>query len=350
MEMSYSALNRILEKHMKGAAALRKRLEKSGPKIVLSDGRKMTDEALTNKLGSFGVRVDRQTFCEWRGEFLSAEAMSRWITDKWNIDIKGKEIDWIWVCLTVLWERWFPEKPGLEMIDDMMQDGYEKSARGDAAVACDIWLKVWRLLLAIADEKHAATLGELDRIFRGSQSVFIWVQDLETELWNAGMKKREFLTERISFCEGFLRRFPREDSLILENMKRALGEAYFEAGEREKADSLFQEWLRDDPRWGWGWIGWADCYWFNPGSSKDYETAEEIVKKGLSVPDVRDREDLLERLQGIYSETGRGKMARTLSKEESTFENTVSVKRTKVGRNEPCPCGSGKKYKKCCGG
>ena len=25
------------------------------------------------------------------------------------------------------------------------------------------------------------------------------------------------------------------------------------------------------------------------------------------------------------------------------------VVRTKVGRNEPCPCGSGKKYKKCCG-
>ncbi|MBW2689835.1 MAG: SEC-C domain-containing protein, partial [Deltaproteobacteria bacterium] len=25
----------------------------------------------------------------------------------------------------------------------------------------------------------------------------------------------------------------------------------------------------------------------------------------------------------------------------------VSV--TKIGRNDPCPCGSGKKYKKCCG-
>jgi uncharacterized protein YecA (UPF0149 family) len=22
---------------------------------------------------------------------------------------------------------------------------------------------------------------------------------------------------------------------------------------------------------------------------------------------------------------------------------------TKTGRNDPCPCGSGKKYKKCCG-
>jgi uncharacterized protein len=25
------------------------------------------------------------------------------------------------------------------------------------------------------------------------------------------------------------------------------------------------------------------------------------------------------------------------------------IKSTKVGRNEPCPCGSGKKYKRCCG-
>ena len=25
------------------------------------------------------------------------------------------------------------------------------------------------------------------------------------------------------------------------------------------------------------------------------------------------------------------------------------MKSTKVGRNEPCPCQSGKKYKKCCG-
>jgi uncharacterized protein YchJ len=24
-------------------------------------------------------------------------------------------------------------------------------------------------------------------------------------------------------------------------------------------------------------------------------------------------------------------------------------KKVKIGRNEPCPCGSGKKYKKCCG-
>jgi hypothetical protein len=30
-------------------------------------------------------------------------------------------------------------------------------------------------------------------------------------------------------------------------------------------------------------------------------------------------------------------------------ESTTSVTSQKVGRNDPCPCGSGKKYKKCCG-
>ena len=34
-------------------------------------------------------------------------------------------------------------------------------------------------------------------------------------------------------------------------------------------------------------------------------------------------------------------------KKEKT-SHTV-VKAPKVGRNDPCPCGSGKKYKKCCG-
>ena len=27
----------------------------------------------------------------------------------------------------------------------------------------------------------------------------------------------------------------------------------------------------------------------------------------------------------------------------------TKIAETKIGRNEPCPCGSGKKYKKCCG-
>ena len=36
---------------------------------------------------------------------------------------------------------------------------------------------------------------------------------------------------------------------------------------------------------------------------------------------------------------------------DSGDQRVATIKRTgeKVGRNDPCPCGSGKKYKKCCG-
>ncbi|ETA81285.1 SEC-C metal-binding domain-containing protein [Youngiibacter fragilis] len=35
---------------------------------------------------------------------------------------------------------------------------------------------------------------------------------------------------------------------------------------------------------------------------------------------------------------------------KKTWKNSRTVKNeVKIGRNDPCPCGSGKKYKKCCG-
>ena len=33
---------------------------------------------------------------------------------------------------------------------------------------------------------------------------------------------------------------------------------------------------------------------------------------------------------------------------EYPVATTVVRKKKKIGRNEPCPCGSGKKFKKCC--
>jgi uncharacterized protein len=35
---------------------------------------------------------------------------------------------------------------------------------------------------------------------------------------------------------------------------------------------------------------------------------------------------------------------------ENSNDGTQPAQHTKIGRNDPCPCGSGKKYKKCCGG
>ena len=35
--------------------------------------------------------------------------------------------------------------------------------------------------------------------------------------------------------------------------------------------------------------------------------------------------------------------------QQAPVVTTVKRDKPKIGRNDPCPCGSGKKYKKCCG-
>jgi uncharacterized protein YecA (UPF0149 family) len=37
-----------------------------------------------------------------------------------------------------------------------------------------------------------------------------------------------------------------------------------------------------------------------------------------------------------------------LKQVEPSMLNPRQLKRMKIGRNDPCPCGSGKKFKRCC--
>ena len=115
-------------------------------------------------------------------------------------------------------------------------------------------------MLRLCDATRISSIEEFDDRFPLTQSLFNWIQDLEMALENAGRDDREMLQALIDFCEESFRRFPREDQLMTENRRRALGGAYFDAGTTEKAEELFGSSLDADPGWGWGWIGWADCY------------------------------------------------------------------------------------------
>ncbi len=51
----------------------------------------------------------------------------------------------------------------------------------------------------------------------------------------------------------------------------------------------------------------------------------------------------LEEWDNIFPEEKRAEITKAYKKSKTV------VKGQKIGRNDPCPCGSGKKYKKCCG-
>jgi tetratricopeptide (TPR) repeat protein len=387
---SWVAMDRIVERKRAEDAAYR---GQAAGKVLRSDAKRLTDGELLAKLSSFGIDLDRASLERLCDQALSAEEIAQPLLNQRTFHGRHEQMesDWIWICLSALWQRWFPDKPSFEALDDKIQAGYELRESG-AAAACRVWLEAWNDVLRILDKAGMQSIEQFDERFQGSQSVFNWIQDLESELWNAGLEDRHFLIARIGLCEEGLRRFDTDDDLTTENRRRALAESYYELGETEKAEALYRDWLHLDPCWGWGWIGWADCYRFTRTERRDWSRCEQILREGLSIAGVRDRADIADRLAEALEEQGRGEEAaefwreaqqsaeteqvsqsvssagRLLRQETqvnfgraglplsemsniaATFRGTSApVIRQKVGRNEPCTCGSGKKFKKCCG-
>jgi len=390
MHISIAAMNRIAETQAEKDPSYREGLKRHG-KMLLSDARKLSDAELLGKLTMFHIVLDRESFTEQCAHALSAEDLGRSLerSPTFRPARRAMDEDWLWLGLTVLWERWCPNVPSFERLDDRMQEGYLLRDR-NSAEACDRWLEAWSDVVALAQKSFFRSLREFDGAFGGSQSVFNWIQDAEMELQSAGRKNPVYHRHRIRLCEEFLRRFAPGDSLLLENMRRAMAGACIESGDRARGDAMFEQWLKADPQWGWGWIGWSDCYGlFAPAGNNDFSKAEALLKQGLGVKSVRDRDYILDRLAQIYEEQGRhqeASQARGQNRAASKGNSSRAVLRIKskvdfgeeglsldklpelrqhlsrahdqllgrpstrkAGRNEPCPCGSGKKFKYCCG-
>jgi tetratricopeptide (TPR) repeat protein len=388
--ISWAAANRVAEKKKASDPKYREQLAGSP---LLSDASALTDDELLERLRSLGVDIDRTSLAKLCEKSLSTEEIAKsFVSKRVSTSSDDEQIrNWIWICLTELWRRWFPEEPCFELLDEKMQDGYDLLKSGQAEAACSLWLGAWRNVIDIFDKTEMRSIEEFDDLFRGSQFLSNWVQDLDMTLWNTGLKQHSLLTARISICELILQRFSPHDGgkdhdITTGNWKRALAESYFETGQQEKAEALYREWMQNDPRWGWGWIGWSDCYFFGQPSPDDLEKSGKILSEGLSIADVRDRLDIMERLLGVYDKQGKSRQAKELSHQIRHMESAankmpefvasnawrtknvgeepllaykaaanlvnsrkVSAQENIVGRKEPCPCGSGKKFKRCCG-
>jgi tetratricopeptide (TPR) repeat protein len=175
---------------------------------------------------------------------------------------------------------------------------------------------------------------------------------------NTGFDDASFMQKRIEFCTEYIKRSKDMKDENIGNMKLAIANSYFDLGRREKSDAIFESYLLEDPKWGWCWISWSDCYWIShKNTEEDYPKAEAILKKALNTQGLRDKEDVLERLLEFYVDTVKSEEAmgierelNKLGKSKTSYKNILQlISSAKIGRNDFCSCGSGKKYKKCCG-
>jgi tetratricopeptide (TPR) repeat protein len=142
------------------------------------------------------------------------------------------------------------------------------------------------------------TLDYLDKHYESNFLLSNVCQDLEAELYNAGLEDSTYFEKRIQFCREFCDYFPQESELIIHNMRRAIAESYAKLNKYEEAEKEFEKLVQEFPNNPWGYIGWGDVYFFE--QKKVYLKAQELYEKGLAI--AKDKMDIVaieERLEDL---------------------------------------------------
>ncbi len=355
IDISYIAIDRMAQDS--------RHLYKEGAnKMLLSDARKLSDEELRKILSSLGISLTREEMKEYCENYPSSQEIAIHFYNKYHV--KDSLSDFCWLSFTVLWERWYPDIPHLESLDDKMQEGYAvRHGLENTDKVVSIWREYWKDAKWFMKKWNVASIRDFDNMFPQYQFVFNWCQDYDETLHNSAVGNKSYNEEHILFCSEIIPLLE-ADSLTIQNMRRSIAECHFNLGKHEVTDSLYRQWLTDDPKWSWGWIGWADRYsFYKKASTNNLPKAERILKEGLAVNGINDKEIILERLLEIYKEMGNEDGIRGVTMDIANLKQEPKpVNKSEIsplvsdgkgikrpGRNEPCICGSGKKYKKCCG-
>lgn len=248
-----------------------------------------------------------------------------------------------------------------QKISIYIEKGYERIKRHDSIGACENWLKAWAGLKTHMDENGIINIYEIkdNNYYVGYMIPGNMVRDMGWELLNAGLEDEKYNNICIEFGNDVLN-YLGDDSEAKEEIRRSIAESYFAIGDEEEYDRLYNGWIDADPQWGWGYLEWALQYEDGRRGERDnLEKASKIYERVLEIYDVRDRIDVVERAINFYERTGDGEKVEKLRNELSILQAAnpsypkinpkTPITKNKTGRNDPCPCGSGKKYKNCCG-
>lgn len=308
------------------------------------DVQKMKDEEILTRLEEIGIST---SIPEFKKAALRAGSPSK-LAEKWELPLKEidlEEEDFVYEAAFELWTRHLPNVRCAEILRYSFEeiiDFYEEIQHHNRDTLLRIYEKINRLYQEFIKED-----GTPD-------------DDLYIEI--AGSSFHDI--------EGFLLEFPFElarlglidEALNIgrqfsnlssqpQNFYRDMGCILAEAGRKEEALKQIEENLKMFPDDVWVLINAGDALYTlgEPKTEEYFLKAYEMARDNKN-----DKEGALERLIDFYKWQGDKEKA---NKYEEEYERLISppppsprqvIKQVKIGRNAPCPCGSGKKYKKCC--
>jgi hypothetical protein len=173
--------------------------------------------------------------------------------------------------------------------------------------AYEDWLRAWALLRDHTPD-HITTFAALEKLFHlDVQGCFVtnMLYDLDMALHNEGLEDARLTATRAEIARWVYTHFTEESTLNLGNFRGYEAEALWEMGQKEQAETLFQELTEMFPTFAWGYIWWGDGYWMSDWSyeyAPDYHRAEAIYRQALAIPHLEDRSDVQDRLDDLADE------------------------------------------------
>lgn len=189
----------------------------------------------------------------------------------------------------------------MDMIQTSINEEQHYEDLQDYVLASEAGLRTWLYLKQFMALLQVSSLYELEHetIF----DLLYWANVLTMNLHNATLKNPDFFQQYFLFCKEYVTMhvpYLEKNVRNLGHIRSALAGCYLRQGEVDRCDQLFEQWLKQEPDWGWGWIGWSDSYYLFSGKrNKDKKRAQQILEKGLAVPSVRNRDEIKTRLQEL---------------------------------------------------
>ncbi len=171
-----------------------------------------------------------------------------------------------------------------------------------------------------------------------------WLTDLPMALAHAGL-----VDEAVSVGDALAALDGEEQAMFANDVAVILAEA----GRGEDALARVEQNLRRFPDDLWTQIHCGDVHLAlsdRQGAEQAFRDALAIAKAHGDAPGIADANDRLAALLG--EQPGREQEAAAAAQEGQRAARAAaggSRLAVKVARNDPCPCGSGRKYKRCCG-
>jgi tetratricopeptide (TPR) repeat protein len=264
--------------------------------------RGLSDEQMIDRFAVLGIPLLKEQFRSDLMEHLDISNLSKAWREKYNPHIEDDDIDFIYVALEHLGQKWAADIWDTDKFRKLIED-LEWIDDSKEEQKLNIYRTFWEKLKTVYIIPHRySSFEQLRDHYEWSDEPEWFISEYEMELGNAMIGKAEselqdLANERIELCTDVLKLLPNTDEINLLNYRKAIGETYGRMGDYLKADECFQSLTEEHPNWVWGYIGWGSLYTFKD-EHRDLEKATRIFNIGLDRCK-EDRDVLLERLNDL---------------------------------------------------